>query len=478
MYLALYLLYFYNMNFYNTLSKKIENFKPRKGKTVKIYTCGPTVYDYAHIGNLRAYIFDDILIRALLYNDYKVDHVINLTDIGHLTSDADAGEDKMMKALAREGLPLTLESMKKIAEKYTVAFQDDLKKLNIFQYTENKNYKITWAKASDHIQEQIDLVKILVGKGFAYETEQAIYFDVKKFPEYGKLTGQKLEEKKTAVRKEVFEDKNKKNQADFALWFKRAGRFAGHVMYWPSPWGDGFPGWHIECSAMAMKYLGETLDIHTGGVDHIATHHTNEIAQSEAATDKTFSRFWMHNEFIVIGKDKMAKSAGTFITLNNLIEKGLNPLAYRYFCLGAHYRQQLNFSFEAVGAAENALNNLYSAAIDLKKGDDIPAEEEFKKSLDNDLGVPEDLAVVWKMVKTGNGLDSLLKFDEVLGFDIKNRIKELSEITEKIKKLLEEREEARKNKDWVRADEIREEIEKIGYIVEDTEGGQKVKLKI
>ena len=473
--LALYLLYFYNMNFYNTLSKKIENFKPRKGKTVKIYTCGPTVYDYAHIGNLRAYIFEDILIRALLYNGYKVDHVINLTDIGHLTSDADAGEDKMMKALAREGLPLTLESMKKIAEKYTVAFQDDLKKLNIFQYTENKNYKITWAKASDHIQEQIDLVKILVEKGFAYETEQAIYFDVKKFPEYGKLTGQKLEEKKTAVRKEVFEDKNKKNQADFALWFKRAGRFAGHVMYWPSPWGDGFPGWHIECSAMAMKYLGETLDIHTGGVDHIATHHTNEIAQSEAATGKTFSRFWMHNEFIVIGKDKMAKSAGTFITLNNLIEKGLNPLAYRYFCLGAHYRQQLNFSFEAVGAAENALNNLYSAAIDLKKGDDIPAEEEFKKSLDDDLGVPEDLAVVWKMVKTGSGLDSLLKFDEVLGFDIKNKIKELSEIPEKIKKLLEEREEARKNKDWVKADEIRQRIEFEGYSVLDTVEGQRVR---
>ncbi|OGF20492.1 cysteine--tRNA ligase [Candidatus Falkowbacteria bacterium RIFOXYB2_FULL_38_15] len=466
------------MNFYNTLSKKIENFKPQKGKTVKIYTCGPTVYNYAHIGNLRAYIFDDILIRALLYNGYKVDHVINLTDIGHLTSDADAGEDKMMKALAREGFPLTLESMKKIAEKYTVAFQDDLKKLNIFEYTENKNYKITWAKASDHIKEQIDLVKILVEKGFAYETDQAIYFDVKKFPDYGKLTGQKLEEKKTAVRKEVFEDKDKKNQADFALWFKRAGRFAGHVMYWPSPWGDGFPGWHIECSAMAMKYLGETLDIHTGGVDHISVHHTNEIAQSEAATGKTFSRFWMHNEFIVIGKDKMAKSAGTFITLNSLIEKGLNPLAYRYFCLGAHYRQQLNFSFEAVGAAENALNNLYSATIDLKKGDDIPAEEEFKKLLDNDLGVPEDLAVVWKIVKTGNGIDSLLKFDEVLGFDIKNKIKELSEIPEKIKKLLEEREEARKNKDWVRADEIRKRIEVDGYNVLDTAEGQKIKLKV
>jgi cysteinyl-tRNA synthetase len=467
------------MKFYNTLSKKIENFKPIKGKTVTIYTCGPTVYDYAHIGNLRAYIFEDILIRALLYNDYKVNHVINLTDIGHLTSDADAGEDKMMKALAREGLPLTLESMKKIADKYAKAFQADLEKLNVFQYTKNKNYKIIWAKASDHVKEQIDLVKILVKKRFAYETSQAIYFDVKKFSDYGKLTGQKLEEKKTAARKEVFEDKDKKNQADFALWFKRAGRFSGHVMHWPSPWGDGFPGWHIECSAMAMKYLGETLDIHTGGVDHISVHHTNEIAQSEAATGKIFSRFWMHNEFIVIGKDKMAKSAGTFITLNNLIEKGQHPLAYRYFCLGTHYRQQLNFSFEAVGAAENALNNLYNSAVDLKKASDLAAEKEFKKYLDNDLGLPEDLAVIWKMVKSGKGFDSLLKFDEILGLNIQDKIKELSEIPEKIKKLLKEREAARKNKDWARADELRGKIEAVGCTVEDTVKGQRVKkLKV
>ena len=465
------------MKLYNTLTKKVEDFKPLNGKTVNIYTCGPTVYDYAHIGNLRAYVFADILIRSLLHSGYKVNHVINLTDVGHLVSDADSGEDKMMKALAREGLSPTLDSLEKIADKYTKAFKLDLERLNIFNYTENSNYKITWAKVTDHIDEQINLIKVLIEKGFAYQTGEAVYFNTKKFPDYGKLTGQKLEEKKTAVREEVFIDKDKKNQADFALWFKKVGHFASHVMCWPSPWGEGFPGWHIECSAIAMKHLGETLDIHTGGIDHVAVHHTNEIAQSEAATGKPFSRFWMHNEFIVTGKDKMAKSQGTFVTLNDLIEKGLDPLAYRYFCLGAHYRQQLNFSLEAVEASQNALSNLYSLVVGLEDGKDKSAEDEFKKAMQDDLALPEALAVAWKVLKSGEGLDSILKFDEILGFDIEKQIKGLAQIPEEIKKLLEKREEARNNKDWEVSDKIRDQIEEKGFRLEDTPSGAKVKFK-
>jgi cysteinyl-tRNA synthetase len=463
------------LKFFNSLSRAKEEFVPLKDKVVNIYTCGPTVYDYSHIGNMRAYIFDDLLIRTLLFNGYKVNHVINLTDIGHLTSDADAGEDKMMKAIKREGLEPTVESMKKLADKYTAAFQDNLKQLNVFQ-VDNKKYKIRWVKASDHVGEMIKLVKELMRKGFVYETDLAIYFDVTKFENYTKLSGQKLDEKKVAARAEVQEDPDKLHPADFAVWFKKAGKHINDVMTWPSPWGEGFPGWHIECSAMAMKYLGETLDIHCGGIDHINVHHSNEIAQSEAATGKPFSRFWMHNEFIDLNNAKISKSAGTFITLKDLIDKKYNPLALRYLYLGTHYRQKLNFSFEALDGAQNALNNLYRdvKTLDEKSKKDKTLIEKFKTEINDDLNLPKALALVWEILKDKKSLASLIEFDKVLGLSLENKVTEKIEAPQEVLDLVEKREAARKNKDWAEADRLRDEVSDKGWMVEDAVGGYKL----
>ena len=445
---------------------------------MNIYTCGPTVYDFAHIGNLRKYVCDDLMIRTLLFNGYKVNHIINITDIGHLTSDADAGEDKMMKALKREGLEPTVESMKKLADKYTQAFQDDLQKLNVFQI-ENKKYQIRWVKASEHVTDMIKLVKVLQKKGYVYETDQALYFDVTKFENYTKLSGQKLDEKLIAVRAEVQEDPDKLQAADFAVWFKKAGKHANDVMTWPSPWGEGFPGWHIECSAMAMKYLGDTLDIHTGGIDHINVHHSNEIAQSEAATGKPFSRFWLHNDFVDFNNFKMSKSAGTFITLNELIEKGYNPLALRYLYLGTHYRQKLNFSLEALDGAQNSLNNLYRdvKSLDSKSKANKTWLEKFTAEINDDVNLSKGLAMVWEMLKDKKSLASLFKCDEVLGLKLEEKYHETVEVPAEVLVLVEKREAARKNKDWVESDKLREEILNLGWTVEDTAQGQKVAKK-
>ncbi|HOK55461.1 MAG TPA: cysteine--tRNA ligase, partial [Armatimonadota bacterium] len=357
------------MQLFNTLTRTKEEFIPLEPGKAGLYTCGPTVYNYAHIGNLRSYIFADILRRTLEFENYDVTQVMNITDVGHLTSDDDIGEDKMEAGARREG-----KSIWDIARYYEDAFFVDIDKLNIERPT-------IVARATEHVPDMIDLVKRLEERGFTYETEQAVYFDVTKFPEYTKLAGQALEEKITAARAEVQEDPEKKNPADFALWFKATGRFKNHLMQWDSPWGMGFPGWHVECSAMSMRYLGETFDIHTGGIDHIPVHHTNEIAQSQAATGKPFVRYWMHGEFLVVsGGEKMAKSAGEFLRLQVLTDKGYDPLAYRYLCLQVHYRSKLNFTWESLDAAQAGYNRL-KAFIDVAsraRGTEQPWVQEYR----------------------------------------------------------------------------------------------------
>ena len=507
------------LNLYNTLSRKKEEFKPikkgiLKSKQVGLYTCGPTVYNYAHIGNLRTYVFEDILKRVLEYNNYNVKHVENITDVGHLTDDADDGEDKMEKATKREG-----KTAWKIAEFYTNKFKENLADLNI---TAPNN----WCKAPDHIPEQITLVQKLIDKGVTYETSDGIYFDTTKIDDYGKLANLKNQKLQTGERVAMGE---KKNPHDFALWkFSPAGE--KRQMEWDAFGKKGFPGWHIECSAMSMKYLGEQFDIHCGGIDHIPVHHTNEIAQSETATGKTpWVKHWLHGEFLVINEitcescgktynpkrihttaiqsingegrsetdmarcpkcgfmnhTKMAKSGDNFITLDTLKEKGINPLAYRYFLLQTHYRKQLNFSWEALEAAQTGLKRLYTEVLKLKTTDHRSPitddqlsmiNDQFLNEINNDLNTPQAIALIWEALKT-NQIDysTLLEFDKILGLglaDIKEE--EKTEILDEVKKLLDQRKQAREDKDYKKSDELRDEIKKLGWEVKDTGEGQEV----
>src|SRR3989338_2131329 len=336
---------------YNTLGRKKQEFKPIKKGIVGLYTCGPTVYSYAHIGNLRTYIFEDILKRVLIENGYKVKHVMNITDVGHLTSDADTGDDKVEKSAKEQK-----KTVWDIAGFYTKVFQEDIAKLHILDPD-------IWCRATDHIKEQIELIKKLEKKGLTYKTSDGIYFDTSKFKDYGILGNIKAEGLKAGVRVEIGE---KKNPTDFALW-KFSPKDSKRQMEWKSPWGTGFPGWHIECSAMSMKYLGETFDIHCGGIDHVPVHHTNEIAQSEAATGKSFVKYWAHGAFLLLEKEKMAKSGGNFITLQTLIERGYDPLDYRYFCFTAHYRSELKFSFDALTSCRAAFNILKEKYLEFRK---------------------------------------------------------------------------------------------------------------
>ncbi|MBU1921805.1 cysteine--tRNA ligase, partial [Patescibacteria group bacterium] len=378
---------------YNTLTHKKQEFKPIKSKKVGLYTCGPTVYDFAHIGNLRTYIFEDILKRTLKMNGYAIKHVMNITDVGHLVSDADTGEDKMMKALRREGLKPDAQSMKELANKYFLAFKKDTGDLNIIPPDERP-------KATEHIKEQVELIKMLMVKGCAYETADAVYFDTARLKDYGKLAHGRAEVEEALAR--VESSKEKRNAPDFALWIKAVGRHEKHVMQWPSPWGRGFPGWHTECSAMSRKYLGQPFDIHCGGVDHIPVHHTNEIAQSEAAYGAPMANYWLHAEFLTFGRNKMAKSAGTFISLADMEKKGFKPLAYRYLCLTAHYRSKLNFTWESLAAAQNALESLYEVARYWPKPEAVEPSrlENFKEALNDDLDTPRALAELWFVVKS------------------------------------------------------------------------------
>ncbi len=453
------------LKLYNTLGRKKETFKPIMNGHVGIYGCGPTVYWYQHIGNLYRYVFEDILVRTLLFNHYKVKHVINITDVGHLTSDADEGEDKMVKALKREGLPLTKESMLNIANKYSKTFFEDIKKLNIIE----PNY---WPKATEHIREQIELIKKLEEKGYTYKTDVGLIFDTSKYKNYGKLANLKIEDLRAGSRVKI--DDGRKNKTDFALWITNQ---PNHLMLWDSPWGKGFPGWHIECSAMSMKYLGEQFDIHTGGEEHIPVHHTNEIAQSEAATGKKWVNYWLHLRWLVIDGGKMSKSLGNVYQLSDLEEKAFTPLEFRYFCLTGHYRKPLNFTLNNLKNAKNAyqrLKNIISELNDDEKTNEKYLEE-FKEAINDDLNTPDALQVLWKLVrdeKAVGKIDTIKKMDKVFGLNL--LVKEEIKISHDVKKLIEEREDARKNKDFKKSDFLRDEINKLGYKVDDTKDGMKV----
>lgn len=457
------------MKVFNTLSRKVEEFNPINPSEVTLYSCGPTVYDFAHIGNLRTYIFVDILKRVLLFNGYAVKHVMNITDVGHLTDDRDSGEDKVEKKAALEGL-----SAWELSEFYTKEFKQNLADLNIIEPT-------VWAKATDHIQEQIELVKKLEEKGFIYRTSDGMYFDTSMLPDYGKLARLNLAGQEEGARVEI--NAEKRNSTDFAVWkFSPADK--KRQMEWESPWGKGFPGWHIECSAMSMKYLGETIDFHTGGIDHIPVHHTNEMAQSEAVTGKPFVNYWLHGEFLLINDGRMGKSEGNFITLKTLIDKGFPAVAYRIFCLSSHYRSKLNFSWDALSGALNNWNKLKRKFLDLGRQNGLVNEallEKFKECVNDDLNMPQALAVVWDVFKTEisdfDKRSTLLKFDEVLGLGLANVKDESVEVPEEIQKLLDERNKARSERDWAKADALRKEIESQGWEIEDTVYDTRVKRK-
>ena len=459
---------------YNTLSRAKETFQSIRPNEVGLYTCGPTVYNYAHIGNLRTYLFEDILKRTLTYSGYAVKHVMNITDVGHLTGDRDMGEDKLEKGARREG-----KSAWDIAAAYTQAFQKDLQRLNILAPS-------IWCKATDTIPEQIALIQILEEKGFTYRTRDGIYYDTARFPKYTQLSHQNLDALQEGAR--VEKNPEKRNATDFALWkFSPAG--VQRQMEWDSPWGVGFPGWHIECSAMSMKYLGDQLDIHCGGTDHIDVHHTNEMAQSEAATGKPFFNVWMHGAFLIIsGGKKMAKSDGNFLTLENaFLKKDIDPLAYRYATFLTHYRKPMEYSEEAITAAQNGLQHLRNQVRTLKE-EVAPTEretgtnndifrEKFRREINDDLNMPRAMAVVQELLKSElaakDKLATLFDFDRVMGFGLEQVDQEES-LPEDIRKMADERLKARADKNWALSDELRDAIQDRGYLVQDTSQGTKV----
>lgn len=470
------------LKLFNTLTRSLEEFEPIDPGKVRMYTCGPTVYWDAHIGNLRAYVLEDVLVRVLGLEGFDVTRTMNITDVGHLTSDSDEGEDKMEKGARREN-----KTVWEIADMYTARFLENAAKLNVI--IPPKPYL---CRATDHIPEQIELVKILMDKGFAYKITDGIYFDTSKFPAYGQLSRQKAEEKEEGARVDI--NPEKRNKTDFALWkfsypggrsFDSAQDDAAQrrQMEWESPWGVGFPGWHAECSAMARKYLGQPFDIHCGGVDHIPVHHENEIAQSEAAYGVKFADHWWHNEFLLVDGQKMSKSLGNVYTVADLEAKGFEPLALRFFYLGAHYRQIQNFTFEALQAAQNALKKLWSNSRELAGEGTVLAdvEADFKAALEDDLNTPKALAVVWKMLDgdypPGDKGATLLWMDQVLGLGMDEYIGRKIEIPADIQALLDERQAARSAKDWSKSDELRRTIEELGWTVEDGKDGQKAMPK-
>ena len=460
------------LRIYNTLTRQKEDFVPIHEGKAYMYSCGPTVYNYAHIGNLRTYIFMDLFRRTLKYDGYKLKGVMNITDVGHLLSDGDTGEDKMQKA-SREQKKTPWE----IAAYYTDVFFTDLKKLNI-----GKPEII--AKATDHIQEMIDYVQKLVDKGYGYEIDDGIYFDIGKFPGYGKLSRLSLEDQQAGARVEV--NSQKRHPADFALWKKAEPE---HIMQWQSPWGMGYPGWHIECSAMSLKYLGMPFDIHTGGVDHIPVHHENEIAQNEALTGKKSVNYWVHGEFMLVNNGKMSKSLGNTYRISDLEERGYNALDFRYFCLNTHYRKKLNFTFEGLDAAKAAYSRLLALVYKHKtapeSGDTALADkyvEQFKQAVDDDLNVPLALGILWTMMKEKPAKElftAALEFDKVLGLDLDKaqapkEEEQKTEVPQEVIALCEERKAAKAAKDWAKADKLRADIAAMGYTVVDTKEGYKV----
>jgi cysteinyl-tRNA synthetase len=456
---------------YNSLTRNKDEFAPMEPGEVGLYTCGPTVYNYAHIGNLRTYIFEDVLRRVLLYNGFRVKHIMNITDVGHLTGDRDMGEDKMEKGALREG-----KTAWDIADFYTRAFKTDIEALNILAPD-------IWVKATDTIDDQIALIKTLEDKGYTYRTSDGIYYDTAKFENYTKLSHQNLEALQEGAR--VEKNPEKRNATDFALWkFSPPG--TRRQMEWESPWGIGFPGWHVECSAMSAKFLGDQLDIHCGGTDHIDVHHTNEIAQSEAATGKPFFNFWMHGAFLIIsGGKKMAKSEGNFLTLENaFIKQGLSPLIYRFASFQTHYRKPMEYSEESVEAARNGLMHLQNQVRQASQGgagQNGMVSEAFKakflEQINDDLNMPRALAVVQEMLKSDitavDKFATMMDFDRVLGLSL-DQVDKPERLPEAVQKLVTERQAARDAKDWARSDTLRDEIQNLGYTVQDTKDGMKV----
>ncbi len=455
------------LHFFNTLTREKEEFIPIDSKEVRIYSCGPTVYYFAHIGNLRAYLFMDNLRRVLEYNGYKLKHVMNITDVGHLVSDADEGEDKMLKAAKREN-----KDPFQIAEFYMNAFLKDIDKLNI------QRPEII-ARATEHIDIMEEYVKKIIENGYTYQSEDTIYFDTSKLDKYGVLSNRNIEEQKAGARVEF--DENKKNISDFALWIKAP---ENHIMKWDSFFGKCYPGWHLECSAMGYKYLGDHFDIHTGGIDHIPIHHENEIAQSKGFSGKIPANYWMHVDFLTVDGGKMSKSLNNLYTLSDLKEKGYDPLVYRMFNFGSNYRNKINFTWEAMNAAKVALARLKEGYKKHNEGiEDVEDsiineyEEKFHEAINDDLNMPVAMSVVWDVIK--NPIKSkkfaklLLKFDTVLGLEI-DKENEKEEIPDEIKELLEKRKVARENKDWNLSDTLRDEIKEKGYIVKDSKDGMQV----
>ena len=457
--------------FYNTLTRQKEEFYSIKPGEVGLYTCGPTVYNYAHIGNLRTYIFEDILKRVLIYNGYHVKHVMNITDVGHLSGDRDMGEDKMEQGAAREG-----KSAWDIADYYTQAFKKDIARLNIVDPD-------IWVKATDTLPEQIALVKRLEEKGYTYRTADGIYFDTSKFKDYTKLSHQDLEALQEGAR--VERNPEKRNPTDFALW-KFSPKDSKRQMEWDSPWGVGFPGWHLECSAMSMKFLGDQLDIHCGGTDHIDVHHTNEIAQSEAATGNRFFNFWMHGAFLIIaGGKKMAKSAENFLTLENtFLSNDINPLSYRFASFLTHYRKPMEFSDEGIEAARNGLLHLQNqvrqvvaAGIGGDKAISAEYKNKFLGAVNDDLNMPRAMAVIQEMLKSSVSdtvkLTTILDFDRVVGLNL-DQLDQERALPEAVQSRVDARIKARKSKDFATSDRLRAEIEAMGYLVQDTKDGMKI----
>lgn len=452
---------------YDTYSRQLRQFSPLNSSDVRLYACGLTVYDYAHIGNLRTYIFEDVLRRVLEFNGYPVTHVVNITDVGHLISDADTGEDKMEKGSRRTG-----KSAWEIAALYTQVFKDDLQALNVLPPT-------IWCKATDHIGEQIALIQCLEAKGYTYPTADGIYFDTSLLDDYGHLARLNLSGQQGGIRVDVAD---KRNPTDFALW-----KFSPHdqqrQMEWDSPWGVGFPGWHIECSAMAAKYLGTFFDIHCGGEDHISVHHTNEIAQAQGCYGTRLANFWMHGYFLQLDSAKMAKSAGGFLRLQTLIDRGYDPLAYRYYCLNSLYRSKLNFTWEGMDGATTALQRLRRTVYEWGQPGTVDAAyvAEFTAQIDNDLNMPRALATVWSLVKSELPAQTkkatILLFDQVLALGLADWQPVDAVIPDDILALAEQRQQARAAKRWPEADALRDQITAAGYEVEDTSDGFRVQRK-
>ncbi|MBN8584133.1 MAG: cysteine--tRNA ligase [Ignavibacteria bacterium] len=468
-----------DIKLFNTLGRQKQVFEPIEAGKAGLYTCGPTVYDFQHIGNFRTFMFEDLLKRVLIYNGYEVTHIMNITDVGHLVSDGDEGEDKMEKGSARTG-----KTVWEIAEYYTQFFLDDAKALNLLPPTK-------YTKATDYIQEQIDMVKCLDDKGYTYVTSDGVYFDTSKLKDYGKLANLDIEGLEEGSRIQFSAEK--KNKTDFALWkFSPKDTDTKRQMEWDSPWGKGFPGWHIECSAMSRKYLGDTFDIHCGGIDHIPVHHTNEIAQSEACTGKPFAHYWMHGAFLEEESGKMSKSKGEFLRVETLIKHGYTPMDYRYLCLGTHYRKRLLFSWEILEQAKTAMTRLKQNVQQIrdeasKNFDERDASlpegerEKFLEAVNDDLNMPQALAVLWGVVRNDK-LTAIEKmklvndFNRVLGLDLDKDIEAGStNVPAEIMELVEERIAAKKAKDFKKADALRDELKSLGWEVLDKKDGVEVK---